>query len=354
MKTIPKDKIKKILLIRPEMIGDTILLTPIISAIKTCFPNSSIYLLLKPGIEEIVKNNPGVSGWIFVKPFGQLLSEIKKMKFDISIVFEDNPTPLYAFLCLLAGIKNRIGDKNRLSYGWTYNKGVFINSANSNYHQVELYMELLKPLGIKKSQIPAKLHLDPEAEKIIDHLIPKSNKLFIGIHIGSGGGNKALAPRTYAQISDKLQERKDINVVLIGSNRELKTLDKIKLYAKKPFIDLVAKLQLQQLFSTIKRLDLFIGIDSGPMHIAATLNVPIVCIFTAKDVSPIRWFPWMVKNILIKSPKNSCSLKCVHKKCENDYCINAIESDDIVNAAYSILNNKCNNTLEETKKAALF
>jgi ADP-heptose:LPS heptosyltransferase len=324
----------KILIIRPEMIGDTILLTPIISALKTRYPDSRITLLMRPGMEEVIKNNPEVAGYIFLTGYLELLRRIIAEKFDMAIVMEDNPTPKWAYLTFLAGIPKRIGDKSRLLYGWIYNQGVWLNSADPSLHHVELYLKLLEPLGIKGVRPPLKLIPDPEAEKKMEKLVPANA---IGIHIGTGGGNRALLPETYAEIANLLAKKPGRSVVLLGGAMESKTLMAMQNHLKVPFIDMVNKLSLQELFSAVKRLGLFIGVDSGPLHAAAAFKIPIVAIYTAKDVNPNRWLPWQTKYIAIKSPAEACKEKCSHRECEKDYCLKAIKPEDVVEAALKLL-----------------
>ena len=323
--------IKKILIVRPELIGDTILTTPLISEIKNKLPEANITLLLQSPMEEIIKNNPDVSNYILINKktgFFELLNKIKAQKFDLSIVLEDNPRPKHAFLCFLAGIPNRIGDKSRLLYGWAYNRGVWLDSANPNLHQIELHGQLLRPLGINKINSPLKIITDPQIDKKFT-----KDKSLIGIHIGTGGGNKALTPKNYAQIANSLEKYK---IGLIGGQWEVETLEEMKKYLKVPFSDFVDKLSIQELLSLIKSLKAFIGVDSGPLHAAAALRIPTVAIFTAKDVNPKRWLPWMNKYIMIKS-KYDCPLKCSHRECKEDYCSRGIDSKRVVESVSQLL-----------------
>ena len=182
---------------------------------------------------------------------------------------------------------------------------------------------------------------------------PADDKKIIGLHIGTGGGNKALLPETYAQISDLLQDKISCRIILIGGKNEVFTLEKIKSVAAKPFLDFVGKLSIQELFLAIKQLDLFIGVDSGPMHAAAAFSIPTVAIYTAKDVNPCRWFPWMTRNIIIKSAKDRCNIKCSHRECELNDCLVSIDPKEIVESANILLSGGGNKTVEETRKSAL-
>lgn len=351
-------KNKKILLIRPAMMGDTILLTAIASSIKEKHKDSEIYMMLQPPFECIIEDNPEISGYFLtkeklsIKEILSLAKEIKKQKFDYSIVFEDNPSPQFALISLLAGIKNRIGDKSRLLYGWMYNKGIFINSSDGTKHHLELYAELLGPLGIKNPSLKPRIEIDKIAEKNIKNILGLKTSPFICIHIGTGGGNKALTPKMYAQISDAINEKMQCKVFLTGGEKELPTLKEIKTYAKHPFTSLVALLSIKELFAAIKEMDVFVGVDSGPMHAAAALKVPVAAIYTAKDVNPARWFPWITRNIIIKGARN-CKLKCSHRDCDKNFCIDEIKTDKIIEAIISLLKGEGNQSKEKTRSEAL-
>lgn len=320
----------KILIIRPEMIGDTILLTPVISALKNKFPDALIYLLMRPGMEEVIKNNPEVAGFIHLTGYWELLKKVKAEKFDVALVLEDNPAPHWAYLTLLAGIPKRIGDKSRLLYGWIYNYGVWLNSADPTLHHVEFYLKLLGPLGIVGVKPPLKLISDAGADQKMEKITPPGA---VGLHIGTGGGNRALLPETYAEIANLLKRP----VVLLGGSAEVETLKKMKSHLKVAYVDLVNKLTLQELFSVLKRLALFIGVDSGPLHATAAFKKPIVAIYTAKDVNPNRWLPWQTKYRAIASPPEACDLKCSHRECREILCLEVVDPQKVAEAAQELI-----------------
>ncbi|NQU17554.1 MAG: glycosyltransferase family 9 protein [Candidatus Saganbacteria bacterium] len=320
---------RKILLVRPEMMGDTLLLTPLVSEIKKKFPQSAIYLLLQNPMQEITINNNEVAGYILIdkkEGFWSLVMKIKEGKFDLAIVLEDNPRPLHALACLFAGIPNRIGDKSRLLYGWTYNRGVWLDSSDQNLHQVELHGQLLKPLGISKITSPYKLVSNQESD----------STAVIGLHIGTGGGNKSLTAKKYAQIATKLDQELGLSVCLLGGKREAQTFQEMKPLLNNSIISYVDQLSLSELFALIKKLKLFVGVDSGPLHIASAFQIPTIAIYTAKDVNEKRWLPWKTKNAIIIS-KHNCPIKCSHRECEFEYCSDGVDLNSIVAKAIKLL-----------------
>ncbi|MBU0686815.1 MAG: glycosyltransferase family 9 protein [Candidatus Margulisbacteria bacterium] len=345
MPKIPLEKIKKVLIVRPEMIGDIIILTPLVSAIKNAIPGVQITLLIQPQTEDVIKNNPEINNYIFTKKKTtlsekiELFNIIRAEKFDLSIVFEDNPTPEYALLCFLAGIPYRIGDKARILYGWAYNYGVWLNSSDPQPHQIELYSHLLEPLAISNVKLDLQLHTDEASENEVSQILEKhdlKNSTLVGLHIGTGGGDRPLLPQTYAMISDAIQDKMKCSVVLLGGKKEVETEKKIKTFAKRPFVSLVDKLSLSGLFALMDYLNVFIGVNSGPLHAASAKKVPVVAIYVANDVRVERWLPWMTKYTIIRS-KNDCKLPCKHRECTFDYCTSAVDPEEVVEAAVNLL-----------------
>ncbi|MFH2034061.1 MAG: glycosyltransferase family 9 protein [Candidatus Margulisiibacteriota bacterium] len=322
-------KVREILLVRPEQIGDTILLTPLVSQIKEKLPNARITLLIKKSMAPVVERNPQIDGLIFTENKNDVL----KKKFDLSIVFEDNPLPEYAWLCFKARIPCRIGDKNRLLYRFMYNCGVPLD-PKEDLHQVESFGRLLKPLGINMIDKPALIVTDRDMDEKIKNLLPDGKPL-IGMHIGTGGGNRALSPEAYALILDNVKKSRDCNIVLIGGPQETVTIEKIKEAAEGGFINMVNKVDLKGMLSLIKRLDCFIGVDSGPMHAAAALGIPCLAIFTAKDVNPKKWAPWKTRSVIMRS-KHNCQLKCSHRKCGYDYCARQVDPQELISSLNSL------------------
>lgn len=345
MKKVPIEKIKKILIIRPEMIGDIIILTPLVSAIKNKLPDAKITLLIQPQTTPVVENNEEIDDYILTRKTAllsqkiELIKRIRTEKFDLAIVLEDNPTPDYALICLLAGIPYRIGDKARLLYGWIYNYGVWLNSNDPKLHQIELYGKLLEPLSIEKIEHGLTLNTNEENKNKITQLLHKlniKNKPLVGLHIGTGGGDRALHPQTYALIADKLQADHNCNVLLLGGPKESETEKKVKQYAKNEHLSLVNLISLGELFALLSNLNVFIGVNSGPLHAAAAQKTPSVAIYVANDIRMERWLPWMTPNIVIRS-QNNCTLKCSHRECQLDYCTSSIDPDEVVEAAIKLL-----------------
>lgn len=316
------------------MIGDCLLITPAIHLLKQKYPNSKISILCKEYTKLIFENNPDIDEVILDCNHSILLKKIKAKKFDLSIHFY-NEFP-YAMLAKRANIPNRIGDTSKPLVSWLYTIKAKQNWNNLFLHEVEHNCKLLKPLGIDiSSPPPMQLGVPKEGEAFAKKYTGK----IIGIHLGTGKGNKAYLAERFAKIVDQLIEKHQATVILTGSKKELKSSETIMKTCKHKPINLVNKTNLNQLIGIISKMDVYIGTDTGPLHIAAALSRKIVAIFGTKFVKPSQWGPWKTPHILVRK-KIKCNLSCLPAKCLFDDCLKQIQPQEIINAVDELLEGK--------------
>lgn len=349
----PQLVMKNILIIRPDMIGDCMLITPAIALLRKKYPSAKITVLGKPYTKDIFLNNPHVDFFIddwfsekrvkSIGDFWKYVQFIKKQKYDCSIHFY-NELP-YAALAFFAGIKNRIGDTSKPLLTPFYNKRSNQKWNCLPLHEVEHNILLLKPFGIELTENPPPLQIkvpQDEAARL------RFGDFVVGIHIGTGSGNKAWLPERYAKVIDHLSERIGAKVVLTGSSKELHAAKAmIRLCKNKP-IDLVAKTTVPELIAAISNFSIFISVDTGPLHIAAALKIPTVAIFPTKFVKPSEWGPWQTENVIVRKAIK-CSQKCLPKACPFDDCLKEITDIDVIEAVKTLIEKRGNKTLKQSK-----
>ena len=170
----------------------------------------------------------------------------------------------------------------------------------------------------------------------------------VGIHLGTGSGNKPWLPDRYAKVIDYLKEYLGAKVIITGSGKELPASRVImKLCRNKP-INIVSKTTLSELIAAISTYNIYIGVDTGPLHIAAALKVPTVAIFPTKFVKPSEWGPWQTPNVIVRKATN-CSQKCLPRECPFDDCLKEITENDVIEAVKLLQEKKGNNTLQQSK-----
>lgn len=333
--------IKKILVLRPDMIGDLMLITPALSALRKKFPQAEITLLIQSYTKDAVKNHPDIDKLIEVpkrgfgntKKFFELLDKIKKEKFDLAINYY-NEFP-YAFLGYAAGIPYRLGDKSKILIGWMYNLAAFQQWRDYTRHEVEQNLALLRPLEITEQNLPMKTAVNPQAKESVLQKIPSRRPLIV-VHLGTGGGNKPYLPEYFAKTIDLLKEKLKGEVVITGAKREQEKADKVMELCKNKPVNLVQNTTLEELIALIGECGLFIGVDSGPLHIASALKRKIIAIFPSKEVKPSKWGPWQAEHIVLHNPYG-CKLTCFVRRCHFNTCSINIKPEEIYEAAKKLL-----------------
>ncbi|MEA3492895.1 MAG: glycosyltransferase family 9 protein [Candidatus Margulisiibacteriota bacterium] len=363
MPQIDPSRIKKILVVRPDAIGDLVLTTAAIAALKIKYPQAHIAVLARKYNQIIVKNNPAVdeviSDDIFdciakhkkigITKYRHWIQYLKQKKFDLMINFYSEFP--YALIGFLAKITFRIGDKGKILFSWLYNFPVKQNFKNMAVHEVEHQFELLKPLGIEMTG-ESKLKIYPTAEalakgkKIISENGLQGKKL-IAINLGSGGSDKAWAIKNVQALIKALAKKYETKTILLGGPDEKAFAEKILPEISEFIVDQVG-LSFDALFGIISQMHLFIGNNTGPTHIASALQIPTVVTYNSKFQKPGRWAPWANRHKVIKVV-SKCPYPCNPPICKRDICTTEISVDDVLLAAEELLAGKGSLSKEEDK-----
>ncbi|MBI5699419.1 glycosyltransferase family 9 protein [Candidatus Saganbacteria bacterium] len=306
--------VNKILAIRPDAIGDGLLITPALSLLKQKFPASEITVLARGYSRAVFARNLEVS---------EVIEEIGDHKFDLSIHFY-NELP-YVLAARKAGIKYRLGDTAKPLLRPFYNLKSDRRWSDLTLHEVEHNILLLKPLGIDLPETPPPLQLGVKPR-------PQGNT--IGIHLGTGRGNRAWLPERFARVADHLAE-KGARVVLTGSGKEIDAANKILSLCRSHPVNMVNKTTLPELIDLIATYSMYIGVDTGPLHIAAALKIPTVAIFPSKFVKPSEWGPWQTRHVIVRKA-SQCRQKCLPADCPFDDCLKEITVEDVIEGIETI------------------
>lgn len=331
---------KRILIVRPDRIGDVVLSTPLPREIKKTYPDSFIALMLRKYTKDIYENNPYVDKIILIddyddgsiETFWQKVNEIKKYKFTHSLTLL--PTERLNYLLFFAGIPYRVGVGHKLYQFLTFTRYVSRNKYIPLRHEADYCMDLARKIGVVTENLDTEIYLTGE-EKIksleLRNNLLNSKKILIGIHITSGNSAPNWSYAAYRELIGGLTDSNDFQIV-ITDNKIPDPLTNLKnvLY---PNINK----SLRDSIITFSALDLLISSSTGPMHICAALKVKTLSMFCPLTAcSPKLWGPLGNENRLLLPSENYCSNKCPGdpKKCtfEGDGGIS-------VNQVISTLNN---------------
>ncbi len=325
---------KNIVIMRTDRIGEVLLSVVAIDALKKRCPDSSISFVTseysKPLLEErsdikeiITMDTLTRRGWLAKSR--HLADLLRKRKFDTAVVL--NPHKLLHLACFLAGIPIRVGYNRK--WGFLLTKKIEDSRDSGKKHEIEYTMDLLSLLDAKDSSPRPALYVNEEAKNSVDELLREKNirkdRPIVAIHPGSSNPAKIWSYERYGELVNKIDAEFDPNIVIIGDRGEKHISDKIIGQVKEKVIDLTGRLSLKELIAFLSKIDLFIGNDTGPMHMAAALNIPVIAIFgrNIAGVSPVRWGPWGDEHVVFH--KHPGCEPCYDAVCPHDYkCLRAV------------------------------
>ena len=332
--------IKNILIIFMGGIGNMILFTPALRALKEKFPYNSITLLVGPfKAEEVVEKSSLIDKVIIYdyQKYRGLISKIKFIKelgnkrFDLTLTATGmNPFKSSLLAFLIRG-KYRIGE-NIKGLGIFYNIKI---KYNENLSEVDGNINLLKPLQIEVKEKNLLVCTSEDDKRVaneffLQHQVKESG-LIVGMHPGSGHfmAYKRWAKENFAELGDKIHKRYGAKIVIFGGPEEVELGNSIANLMKiKPLV-LCGRTTLGQTAELIRKCNLFVSNDSGLMHIAVAMGTPLVAIFGPTGVTQTG--PYTDKDIVIR--KNLRCSPCYHYskvRCKTLECLNSITVEDVM------------------------
>ncbi|MFN8371628.1 MAG: WecB/TagA/CpsF family glycosyltransferase [Anaerolineae bacterium] len=253
-------------------------------------------------------------------------------------------TPKFAFIAWASGAKRRIGLDN--GNGWFLTERVEDKGFGAK-HQAQYWLDVVGLLGAstKPRTAVVGVHEDDRIWAMDSTIGAKSQAeaVRIAIHPGSGGYSRARRwdAQRFAAVADILQAKYSAQVMLVGSEND--DTAAVKEMMKTPSFDMSGRTTLGQLAALIETCDLFIGADSGVMHLAAAVDTPVVAIFGPSNHH--AWGPWapggearVVRSGVECSP---CSYVAhtvgLRHGCEARTCMHILEAGEVLHAARAIL-----------------
>ena len=276
-----------ILLLQLKRIGDLILTTPAINAVREKFPQAHISLVVSSGTRELLPAIHGIDHAFVADWF-----KIARRKFEYCVDFTHSDRS--AFLTLLSGARTRITSEHakRQSKIRALSYNSFVTSSLRQLHTVDHYLALVEPLGIHNAAPTLQLDLPPSALEEADRVLSENNIRgdFVLLHPGSARIEKFWEADRWAELI-AFAARENLPCLVTGGSSPLEQshLAQIKAASAAPFINLSGQLALLTLAALIKKARLLVTIDSAPMHFAAASQTPQVVLFG--PTNPLHWRP---------------------------------------------------------------
>ncbi|MCM8809352.1 MAG: glycosyltransferase family 9 protein [Candidatus Omnitrophica bacterium] len=337
----PKE-VKSILVVSSTAIGDTLMSTPAIKALRERYPQAKIIAHFNAKNMELFENNPHIDGIIPYyggwKKFFKTIKEFKKHKFDVAVILHGNE-PQATPMAYLGGAKFilKIPIPRKFDFLISNKSNGFENPWN--HHAIDVRLKAVSFIGCKEDQKEMVLPLDEKSGDEIDKLFKEfsiRHKKLIGFQVGAKDKYKIWPPDKFIKIGKKLIEfDRNILILILGSKEEKNICNKIKEEIGERVISFAGMLSLKQLANLINRLNLLVTNDTGTMHIAIALKKKTVSLFCPTNFWGVGPIQDMHLHKVIS--KNKPCNPCITKKCKKPYCMNLIEVDEVFEAIKEIL-----------------
>ena len=309
---------------RTDAIGDVVLTLPVAGVLRELYPHAKIVFLGRSYTEDLIKACVFVDEFLNWDELQQLPYEdaVKKMAdTGADTIIHVFPRPETAKMAKRAGIKQRIGTTNRLYHWWYNNKLVWLSRKNSPYHEAQLNLRLLTPLGAEE------LYSLPEIARYcglsrLAPLPPAITQLFdrqkfnLILHPKSKGHGREWGLDYYIALIDLLPADR-FKIFITGTTAEGRLLEPL-LKACPSVTDITGRLSLAEFITFISRADGLLASGTGPLHLAAALGIHAVGIFPPiRPIHPGRWAPIgprataLVKDIDCSACRKTMDCTCI-------------------------------------------
>jgi len=336
----------RILVVNVNWLGDVIFSSPIFKALKSAYPQAKISCLAVPRVKEILESIPEIDEIIIYdekskhwNPLAKLglIAELRRKKFDIVFLLHRSWTR--AFLVFLAGIPQRVGYDAK-------GRGVFLTHKvvplKEPVHRRDYYLNVIESFGVKVQDRRTRLSVDPESQEEIQTTLSrkgiKPEDFLVVIHPGANWDLKRWPLENFARLIQQLMLAGDKKVVIPGSSKDEPLVREIishrAMNRLRPVV-LTGQTNLKQLIALMKRANLVISSDSGPLHVATSVGTAVIGLFgpTRPEVTG----PCGVGKAVVLQKEVGCNHEpCYYLECPDNICMQAVTVHEVMNEVAKI------------------
>ncbi len=336
---------KNILVKMPNWLGDVVMATPILADLRKQYPTATITVMCQANVAPLLTQDPNInevysykrpSGWIHRQKHYEIIENIRKGEYDLGILLTNSFSTAWWFW--RGKVQYCIGFAGNFR-SLLLNKAISFPKNIEKQHLIKTYKMLLAPLGIPSSDTPPKLYLSGKEIRDAHEFLklfgvdPEKHTI-IGINPGAAYGSaKCWLPERFEELTRRLQADPNTFILYFGDGTGTPLVDNICKNFSDRVINLAGKTTLRELLSLINCCNVFLTNDSGPMHIAAALGIPLLALFGSTN--EVKTGPAPLGKVIHKHVE--CS-PCYKRVCPIDFrCMKRIEVDEVYHELLQVL-----------------
>ncbi|MBI4342085.1 MAG: lipopolysaccharide heptosyltransferase II [Candidatus Omnitrophica bacterium] len=338
---------KRILVIRLDRLGDVILSTPVLQALRQRFPHAFIAMMVRPPCREAVEGNPHLNEVLLYEKEGRhrgigatirFARSLRRFEFDTALVL--HPSHRSHWIPWLARIPSRIGYDRKS--GWLLTHRLPHRKQEGARHEAVYTLELLRPFGIVPGTPRPVVPVAPAADRRVDEWLAaqalRPGDRLVAIHPSASCVSKRWMPERFAQVADRLATEQGVRICLVAGEPDAVFAEAVLRAMRQPAVNAAGRLSVGELAALLRRCRLLISNDSGPVHVAAAVGTPVVDIFgrNQRGLSPQRWGPLGAGHVVLH--KEVGCVTCLAHRCDIEFlCLTSLSVEEVYRAAVSVL-----------------
>ena len=290
------EQVNRILIVRLAPLGETILTTPVIRALRQHFRDAYIAYMVAPTREDLVSANPHLNEVLtYQASVPKLIYQLVQRKFQMAIVLQ--PTFRLVLHTFLARIPFRVGFETNTGGKKLLSLAV---SNNITQHETQRYLDVVRAIGIEAMDNEPEVFVDRAGIAWVNDFLENQrlndNKPIIGLNPGVATAYRRWHAANFAVLGDLLHEAYGAHIVITTGPREGELAAQVaERMSHAPVI--VNQATPMQLAALLQRCDLYISNDTGPMHLSTAVQTPTVALFGASNL--IQWAPPWDKHAVV-------------------------------------------------------
>jgi ADP-heptose:LPS heptosyltransferase len=344
----------RILIVRAGAIGDTLMATPLVRAVRKTFPECHLVFLCSTTALDVVRYNPHIDqaipvayrhlpAWLSREKW-RIHRALRDIDLDWALVLESHPS--------FIRLARNAGARRIIAYsGDDHPEGFEPARFDPRKHSIENHLELASPLRLRQDGLEMELNNQPETTKTVARRLEQagvtSGDRLVGVHAGWGRRTRtpgqtrlrSWPPERFAEVLRWLVMDHGARVVLTGSAADRPLTRYIARAAGVPCLDLAGELSLLELAALIRRMNAYLTVDSGPAHMAVALGTSLVAL----------WGPGIFEQTAPISPGNPprilyhrvhcapCYGTPAMKTCKDNICMKEIQVEEVKRALEEVL-----------------
>ncbi len=313
---------RRILVVRTDRMGDVVLATPLVRALRRTFPNAHLAALVRPYGRDLWLHNPHLDTVLVDdtqgahagrRGFMRLVWELQRQRFDTALLLL--PTKRAAWALFWAGIPRRIGVGHKIYEVMTGMQSVSRHKYIPMRHEADYCLDLGRKIGVQADATPETLATElfvTSAERATAQAELQSagaapGDFLLGLHSTSGGSSPNWQPERYVELATHVLEQQPAGLRIVLTGEETTPAYP----ASAHLIDRRGRRPLRALLADLSQLGALVSASTGPMHAAAALRVPTISLFCPSGAcSPLLWGPQGNEARIVLPAAGACPGRC--------------------------------------------